>query len=107
MSQVINGLNATLFQTSANYSLALTNAIASCMVGVSASDATEESGATTEETPPAEGEEAGPPSPQVVTVQLFAPSAAENVSTDVDAARSELAALWATSGGAAEAVAIS
>eukprot|EP01033_Poteriospumella_lacustris_P012048 gene12048-8604_t len=38
VSQVISGLNATLFQTSANYSLALTNAIASCMVGVSASD---------------------------------------------------------------------
>lgn len=77
------------------------------VVGVSASDATEDSGETTEETPPAEGEEAGPPSPQIVTVQLFAPAAAENVSTDVDAARSEIAALWAASGGAAEAVAIS
>lgn len=45
------------------------------------------------------GDDAEQPSAQVVTAQLRAPSTAENVPADVDAAIAELEALWEASGG--------
>lgn len=79
------------------------------VVGVSAPDpATDGSGETAPpETATPEDGAAPLPSPQAITVQLFAPDAAENGATDVAAARTELADLWAASGGVPAAVAIS